>query len=440
MTFNELNLTSPILNALSDIGFTNPTPIQEKVFSEIMSGKDVIAISQTGTGKTFAYVLPLLTQLKYSDQRQPRILIVVPTRELVLQVAGEIEKLTTYMNVRVVSIYGGTNINTQKQLVYNGVDILIATPGRLIDIALSGELRLKMVKTLVIDEVDEMLNLGFRAQLANILDMLPVKRQNLMFSATFSPNVEELTATFFRETKRIGLSAHGTPLEQIIQKGYFVPNFFTKVNLLENLLADKEFEKVLVFFGSKRLADRLHEQLEPIFPGELCVIHSNKSQNYRINALKQFQDGTHRVLIATDIAARGLDIADITHVINFDTPELPIDYMHRIGRTGRADKDGIAITFINEPERIFQAEIEKFMGKPIPIEAMPANVVISAIFTDEEKPFLGNKNYLKSPSADDVKRGFHEKKDKNKKTNQGGSYRRKLKAKYSKPKTRGNKP
>jgi len=440
VTFEELNLSRPILNALNDIGFTNPTPIQEKVFSQIMSGKDVIAISQTGTGKTFAYILPLLTQLKYSDQRQPRILIVVPTRELVLQVAGEIEKLTTYMQVRVMGIYGGTNINTQKQLVYNGVDILVATPGRLIDIALSGELRLKMVKTLVIDEVDEMLNLGFRVQLANILGMLPAKRQNLMFSATFSPDVEELSATFFRETKRIGLSAHGTPLEQIIQKGYYVPNFFTKVNLLEYLLADKEFEKVLVFFGSKRLADRLLEQLEPKFPGELCVIHSNKSQNYRINALKQFQNGTHRVLIATDIAARGLDVADITHVINFDTPDVPIDYMHRIGRTGRADKDGIAITFINEPERLFQSEIEKLMGKPIPIEPLPAGVTISPIFTDEEKPFLGNINYLKSPSEDDVNSGFHEKKDKNKKTNQGGSYKRKLKAKYSKPKTRGNKP
>lgn len=440
MTFEELNLTGPILNALNDMGFTNPTSIQEKVFSEIMSGKDVIAISQTGTGKTFAYILPLLTQLKYSDQRQPRILIVVPTRELVLQVAGEIEKLTTYMRVRVVGIYGGTNINTQKQLVYKGVDILVATPGRLIDIALSGELRLKTVKTLVIDEVDEMLNLGFRAQLSNILDMLPEKRQTLMFSATFSPNVEELTATFFRETHRVGISAHGTPLEQIIQTGYHVPNFFTKVNLLEYLLAGKKFEKVLVFFGSKRLADRLHEQLEPKFPGELCVIHSNKSQNSRINAIRQFGDGTHRVLIATDIAARGLDIADVTHVINFDTPEVPEDYIHRIGRTGRADKPGEAITFINEPERVFQAGIESLMNKPIPIEPLPPGVVVSNIYTDEEKPFAGNKNYLKIAPPPDLSKGMQAKKEKNSKINQGGSYKRKLAAKYKKRITRGNKP
>jgi len=422
------------------MGFTTPTPIQEKVFSEIMSGKDVIAISQTGTGKTFAYLLPLLAQLKYSDQRQPRILIVVPTRELVLQVAGEIEKLTTYMHVRIVGVYGGTNISTQKQLVYKGVDILVATPGRLIDIALSGELRLKTAKTLVIDEVDEMLNLGLRAQLAKILDMLPVKRQSLMFSATFSPNVEELTTTFLRKTMRVGISAQGTPLDQIIQKGYYVPNFFTKVNLLEHLLADKEFEKVLVFFGSKRLADRLHEQLELKFPGELCVIHSNKSQNSRIKAIRQFGDGTHRVLIATDIAARGLDIADITHVINFDTPEVPEDYIHRIGRTGRADKSGEAITFINEPERVFQAGIEGLMNKPIPIAPLPAGVVVSPIYTDEEKPFAGNKNYLKIAPPPDFKKGIQDKKEKNKKTNQGGSYKRRLKAKYSKPKTRGNKP
>ena len=440
MTFEELNLTRPILNALSDMGLTNPTPIQQNVFSEIMSGKDVIAISQTGTGKTFAYILPLLTQLKYSDQRQPRILIVVPTRELVLQVAGEIEKLATYMRVRVVGIYGGTNINTQKMLVYKGVDILVATPGRLIDIALSGELRLKTVKTLVIDEVDEMLNLGFRSQLSNILDMLPEKRQNLMFSATFSPNVEELTETFFRETHRVGIAAHGTPLDQIVQKGYYVPNFFTKVNLLENLLSNKEFEKVLVFFGSKRLADRLHEQLEPKFPGELCVIHSNKSQTSRINAIRQFGDGTHRVLIATDIAARGLDIADVTHVINFDTPEIPENYIHRIGRTGRADKIGEAITFINEPERILQAGIENLMKKPILILPLPADVVISTIYTEEEKPFAGNKNYLKMAPAPDLTKGFQAKKEKNAKVNEGGSYKRKLAAKYKKRQTRGNKP
>jgi ATP-dependent RNA helicase RhlE len=440
VTFEELNLTTPILNALNDMGLTNPTPIQEQVFSQIRSGKDVIAISQTGTGKTFAYILPLLTQLKYSDQRQPRILIVVPTRELVLQVAGEIEKLTVHMQVRVVGVYGGTNINTQKQLVYKGVDILIATPGRLIDIALSGELRLKTVKTLVIDEVDEMLNLGFRSQLTKILEMLPEKRQNLMFSATFSPNVEELTATFFRETLRVGITANGTPLEQIIQKGYYVPNFFTKVNLLEYFLADPEFEKVLVFFKSKRLADRLYEQLEPKFPGELCVIHSNKSQNSRINAIRHFGEGKHRVLIATDIAARGLDIAGVTHVINFDTPEVPEDYIHRIGRTGRADKAGTAITLINEPERVFQTGIEDLMNKPIPMEVLPAGVLISTIYTDEEKPFAGNKNYLKIAPAPDLSKGFQAKKEKNSKTNQGGSYKRKLAAKYKKRITRGNKP
>ncbi len=440
MIFEDLNLTTPILNALHDMGLTTPTSIQEKVFSQIRSGKDVIAISQTGTGKTLAYLLPLLAQLKYSDQRQPRILIVLPTRELVLQVAGEIEKLAAYMRVRVVGIYGGTNINTQKLAVYKGVDILVATPGRLIDIALSGELRLKTVKTLVIDEVDEMLNLGFRFQLAKILDMLPEKRQNLMFSATFSPNVEELTSTFFRETHRVGISAHGTPLEQIIQKGYYVPNFFTKVNLLEYLLADKEFEKVLVFFGSKRLADRLYEQLEPKFPGQLCVIHSNKSQNSRINAIKHFGDGTHRVLIATDIAARGLDIADVTHVINFDTPEVPEDYIHRIGRTGRADKAGEAITFINEPERIFQAGIESLMKKQVPILPLPEGVVVSTIYTDEEKPFAGNKNYLKIGPAPDLTKGFQPKKEKNIKINQGGSYKRKMEAKYKKRQTRGNKP
>ena len=426
MNFEELNLNTPLRNALDDLGYIYSTPIQEKAFPVVMSGKDVIGIAQTGTGKTFAYLLPLLRQLGFAKQKHPRILIIVPTRELVLQVVGEIEKLTKYINIRFAGVYGGTNINTQKKIVYSGLDMLVATPGRLIDLTLTGLLRLKSIQKLVIDEVDEMLNLGFRLQLQSVFDLLPPKRQNLMFSATLTEEVEELIDNYFTFSQKIEIAAHGTPLDKIIQKAYHIPNFHTKVNLLELLITDvEEFNKVLVFVGNKKLADRLFEKIQSNFPEQIGVIHSNKSQNLRINTLKRFEEGVHRILIATDIMARGLDISDVTHVINFDTPDTSGDYIHRIGRTGRADKDGVAITFINEAEQVYQMEIEALMKKSIPLEPLPENLKISNIFTEQEKPSLYDKNYMKVATIKHSKGAFHEKKEKNKKAN-SGSLRRKI--------------
>ena len=423
MTFDELNLNKALVSALDDLGYINPTPIQEKAYPVIMSGKDVVAIAQTGTGKTFAYLLPLLRQLKYSEQKHPRILIVVPTRELVLQIVREIEKLSTYMNIRFQGVYGGTNINTQKQLVYNGLDILVATPGRLVDLALTGLLRLKDIQKLVIDEVDQMLSLGFRQQLISFLDTLPNKRQNLMFSATITEDVEKVITKYFYEPFKIEIAAHGTPLDKIIQRAYHVPNFNTKVNLLEYLLFnDAELSKVLVFVENKKLADRVYELLEKKLTDQVGVIHSSLSQNNRISALKYFHEGRTRVLIATDIIARGLDISDVTHVINFDTSRLPEDYIHRIGRTGRANKAGVAISFINEAEQAYQVEIENMMNKEIPMEDFPDEVQISKVYTEEEKPSVIDKNIrriaaIKIPVGQGA---FHEKKEKNKKVNLGG--------------------
>ena len=440
MTFDELKLNTPLKNALADLGYVNPTPIQKEAFPPIMAGKDIIGIAQTGTGKTFSYLLPILKQHKYSEKRHPSVLIIVPTRELVIQVVEETKKLAKYINIRVAGVYGGTNINTQKQLVYNGLDILVATPGRLLDLNLTGVLRLKNIKKLVIDEVDEMLNLGFRPQLLSVLEIIPEKRQNLMFSATLTKDVEELITNFFNSPEKIEIVPHGTPLEQINQQAYHVPNFYTKVNLLEYLLnTDKELSKVLVFVDNKKLADRLFEQISPKFPDQFGVMHSNKSQNYRINTLKRFQEGTHRVLIATDILARGLDITNVTHVINFDTPSIPEVYIHRIGRTGRKDKAGVSITFINEAEQEYQKEIEALMNKNINVLSLPKDVKISTVFTDDEIPKVANKEYIKTVSLKNSKGAFHEKSEKNKKVNLGGSYRRKLKAKYKKPIKRSGK-
>ncbi|MBP1651483.1 MAG: box helicase domain protein, partial [Bacteroidetes bacterium] len=276
MTFDELNLSKPLLNALSDLGYTTPTTIQEKAFSVVMSGQDVCGIAQTGTGKTFAYLLPALRQWKFSKDRYAQILVVVPTRELVTQVVEAVKKLTPYMNLEVAGFFGGVNMNPQMVTANEKLDVVVATPGRLVDLVLSGALKLKAIKRLVIDEVDEMLNLGFRPQLKHILDLLPAKRQNLLFSATITPEVEDLMEVYFNAPITIEAAPVGTPRENISQTGYAVPNFNTKVNLLELLLKTREeMSKVLIFAATKELANQLYEQLETKFPERVGVIHSN---------------------------------------------------------------------------------------------------------------------------------------------------------------------
>ncbi|MCT4580919.1 MAG: DEAD/DEAH box helicase [Flavobacteriales bacterium] len=440
MNFSDLKLSRPLLNALEDLEYMHPTPIQEKAFPLILSGKDMIGVAQTGTGKTFAYLLPILRNLKYSEQRQPRVLIIVPTRELVMQVVEEAKSLTQYMSVRIAGVYGGTNINTQKQVVYDGVDILVATPGRLVDLALTKVLRLKNIKQFVIDEMDEMLNLGFRPQILNILDLLPERRQNILFSATTNDDIELIINDFFIEPVKIEIVKSGTPLELINQFAYDVPNYHTKVNLLNHILdTNKTITKGLVFVASKKLADRLFETLNTIYPEQIGVIHSNKAQNLRFRTLDAFEDGTYRILIATEIIARGMDIREVSHVINFDLPNNAANYIHRIGRTGRAEAKGVAISFINEVEKMYQDEIEDLMNKNIKMLDFPEEVEVSNIFTDEELPSFHQKNYLPQHKQQEGGGAFHDKKEKNTKVNLGGSYRRIIKAKYKKPKKRSGK-
>jgi len=437
MTFEDLNLNTPLLNALSDLGLTEPTLIQQKVFSVVMSGRDVVGIAQTGTGKTFAYLLPILRQMSFSKQKEPRVLVVVPTRELVVQLVGEVKKLTTYINVRVEGVYGGTNINTQKLLVMNGVDILIATPGRLVDLAMSGYLNLKYVKQFVIDEMDEMLSLGFRAQLTSILDLLPTRRQSLLFSATMSEEVDDLIKTFFQGPVLVEAVRAGTPLERIQQQMYMVPNFYTKLNLLEHILAtDETMQKVLIFGPSKRMADVIHKHLEERFPDQFEIVHANKSQNFRLNAVAAFEKGICRGLICTDLLARGLDVSDVTHVINVDTPADAETYIHRIGRTGRADKDGSSVIFITESELPYKEAIENLMEKEIPLVPLPEGLEISEMLIESER-YSGPEVQLKLPPRPTG--AFHVKKAKNQKVNLGNKAKHLRDLKYKKPKTRGQK-
>lgn len=434
MTFEELNLNTPLLNALNDLGYTRPTTIQKKAYSVVMSGKDVCGIAQTGTGKTFAYLLPGLRQYQFSKDKHPQVLIVVPTRELVTQVVESVQHLAKYISLKVVGVYGGVNIKQQVAELADGTDVLVGTPGRLIDLLAMNVVKTKSIKKLVIDEVDEMLSLGFRPQLANILDLLPQKRQNLLFSATLTDEVEEIMNTYFNQPVRIEAAPAGTPLDNIAQSSFHVPNFYTKINLLELLLAKPaETSKVLIFVGTKQLADQLYEELEMEFSGQLGVIHSNKSQNNRFDTIKNFQNGTYRILIATDIVARGLDISEVSHVINFDLPEVPENYIHRIGRTGRQDKKGIAISFLIDKDEEAKAAIEELMNYKIPLLPLPEQLEISDKLTEDEMPKVIMKEpILKRPKKEYVGPAFHEKSEKNKKVNVRRDHEAEKKKKYGK--------
>ncbi|MFN3849556.1 MAG: DEAD/DEAH box helicase [Spirosomataceae bacterium] len=434
MTFEELNLNKPLLNALNDLGLTTPTTIQQKVFSVVMSGKDVCGIAQTGTGKTYAYLLPCLRQYQFSKDKNPQILILVPTRELVVQVVEEIKKLTTYMSTLVVGIYGGVNTKAQIAEVMQGVDILVATPGRLVDLLNVQVIKTKGIKKLVIDEFDEMLNLGFRPQLTRIFDSLPERRQNLLFSATITDEVEDLMKEFFNSPERIEATPVGTPLSNITQIGYNVPNFYTKINFLKYLLnKDAEMNKVLVFVSTKHLADVVFEHLEGDFQDKIAVIHSNKAQNHRFESVRRFEDGTCRILIATDVIARGLDVEGVSHVINIDLPEEPQSYIHRIGRTGRADRKGIALSFVTAQEKDALSAIQDLMKYKLPLQEMPAEVEKSDRILPAEEPKIDMPLFLvKPPKREDVGPAFHEKLDKNKKVNVRRDYEAEKKRKYGK--------
>lgn len=439
-SFNDFNLTPNLQKALRSLGFTSPTPIQRKSFKVVSSGKDVIGIAQTGTGKTLAYLLPVFNALPFSKEHFPRVLIIVPTRELVVQVVEEAKKLGQNQNLEVIGVYGGVNINTQKKDLEAGHDLIVATPGRLYDLVLSRSISLKQVKKLIIDEVDVMLDLGFRFQLTNIFDLLPERRQNIMFSATMTDDIESLIAKFFKKVKKVSVAVSGTPLENISQFCYPVKNFYTKVNLLSHLLTDAQtYSKVLVFVSNKRRADRLFEALQEFYNEELCVIHSNKTQNYRLRSIRQFDEGKNRIMVTTDVMARGLDLNQISHVFNFDTPTFPENYMHRIGRTGRAEEPGTAILFYTQQEADDKFNIEYLMDTEITALEFPAEVEVSKQLAPEERPKVKERHNPHKQLEEERGASYHEKADKNKKTNQGGSYREKIKSKYKKPKTRGDK-
>ncbi len=423
-TFEQFNLPKSLQKAIDELGLSTPTPIQNRAFNVITSGRDVMGIAQTGTGKTLAYLLPVLKQWKFQNIHTPRIVILVPTRELVVQVADVVSQITQYMSVRVLGVYGGVNINTQKKAILEGVDILVGTPGRTMDLALDGDLRLDTVQKLIIDEFDEILNLGFRFQVTSILSMLKNKRQNILFSATMTDEVDEMIEEYFDFPEEVSLAPSGTPLEKIEQVAYRVPNFTTKINLLKYLLStDESMQRVLLFANNKKAVDLIASMLEEDFEDQFGVIHSNKSQNYRLNTMASFQQGELRGIVTTDVMARGLDITDITHVVNMELPDTPEQYIHRIGRTGRADKEGIALSFIAPKEEEILIEIEMLMDKEIDFLSMANEVEVSEKLLEFEKEKKKIKFLLKKPKLEGGS-AFHEKSEKNKKVNLGGPGKR----------------
>jgi ATP-dependent RNA helicase RhlE len=369
MEFKELKITKRILDALEKKGYVTPTPIQEKTIPLLLANKDVIGIAQTGTGKTAAFTIPILQKLdeQYNDtkSKSPRALILAPTRELAAQIAESFQTYGKYLKLKHLAIFGGVGPAPQLRALDKGVDILIATPGRLMDFMNQGKIDLTKVEFFVLDEADRMLDMGFLRDVKKIASALSVKRQSLFFSATMSNAIADLTRDFLKHPVRIDITPESTPVDKIEQCVFFIDNN-NKNELLLDLLSQNKIQKALVFVGMKHKANRVAKVLtDQGIQAE--AIHGNKSQIQRTLALNNFKNGKTKVLIATDIAARGIDVDDITHVINYDLPNEPENYVHRIGRTARAGKTGIAYSFCCATDRNFLNQIERTTKRRTPI-------------------------------------------------------------------------
>jgi ATP-dependent RNA helicase RhlE len=408
-SWTDFKLNKQLLDAISEAGFVTPTEIQQKCIPLISGGQQVIGIAQTGTGKTAAYLLPILLKLRYSQGNDVRALVLVPTKELVVQVVSQASVLAKNTDLRVVGIYGGVGPKTQIEQISNGLDLLIATPGRFLEIYQRNELPVKQIKTLVLDEADRMMDMGFMPQLRKIFEVIPSKRQNLLFSATFPEKVERLSQEFLEFPIRVEVTPQATVAQRVTQELYFVPNFITKIHFLEHLLQNEEgFNRVMIFTRTKKSADNIFRFIERKDLGPVRVIHSNKGQNTRINAMNEFKEGKLRVLVSTDVSARGIDVSNVTHVINFDVPIVYEDYVHRTGRTGRAFSEGKAITFSTDSEKYHIDKIEKIIRAKIPVKKMPNSIEIAETPFEEAQEMAREIDRQKRFEDPDFKGAFHE--------------------------------
>ena len=364
MPFSTLGLGPKIAQAVRETGYTTPTPIQASAIPHVLGGHDLIGIAQTGTGKTAAFVLPLLERISNSQtSRNPRVLIVAPTRELAAQIDESVRDFSKHLGIRRATVYGGVGERPQIDALRRGVDVLVATPGRLIDLMGAGHVSLRDVKHLVLDEADRMLDMGFLPQIRRIVNAVPKQRQTLLFSATLSRDIEKVTSEFLRDPQKVEIGRRSNPADTVEQFLYPVSKS-RKIDLLLTLLRDQNLDTVLVFSRTKHGADKIARKLHQAGIAT-ATLHSNRSQSQRTQALAAFKSGRCRVLVATDIAARGIDVEAISHVINFDFPMHAEDYVHRIGRTGRAQAEGDAISFVTADDEANVRDLETMIGKRI---------------------------------------------------------------------------
>jgi ATP-dependent RNA helicase RhlE len=437
-TFEAFKLNRQLLNAVAAAGYCHPTPIQEKAIPLALAGHDVLGIAQTGTGKTAAYVLPLLMKVKYAQGDHARAVILAPTRELVMQIEEVVLQLAANTDLRMVALYGGLGPKTQIEILEKGVDIIVSTPGRLLDIYRKGKLLTKEIKTLVLDEADKMMDMGFMPQIRSILEIIPVKRQNLLFSATFGERIDRFAAEFLEFPERVEVTPQATTAETIGQVKYFVPNIKTKLNLLSHLLKEETVSRAIIFTRSRRNAEEVFAFLNNRGYGEIRVIHANKGQNTRINSIEDFKGGNVRLLVATDVASRGLDVTMVSHVINFDVPLIYEDYVHRIGRTGRAEKEGKAVSFINPAETYHFDKIEEIIRMKVEVIEIPSQVELTNTPFEEKQAYARELDRLMQRDNPDYKGAFHEKKEHKKPFQDADAKEKKRGNKNSKAKTNRN--
>jgi ATP-dependent RNA helicase RhlE len=410
MEFSEFKLNPQLQKAIVEKGYSEATEIQQKAIPAILGGQDVVGIAQTGTGKTAAYVLPMLMKLKYAQESAPRTLILAPTRELAIQIDKEIGDFCTYLDLRHLAVYGGTGIKPQAEAVEKGLDILVATPGRLLDIQKTGVLDLRKIKMMILDEADRMMDMGFMPQINRVLELVPMKKQCMLFSATMPPLVEKLAGDFVEFPLRIEITPQATPAATIAQSYYEAPNIKTKINLLAYLLREKFSEqKVIVFVKTKKTADDVFKYIQRKISESSGVIHANKGQNTRLNTINRFRENEISILVATDVSARGIDISDVVAVINFNIPLMYEDYVHRIGRTGRANKEGQAISFADKAELMHLEEIQKLIKMSIPKNNWPEGVEITDTPFEEKQQIDREIDRMKRKRDPNFKGAFHEK-------------------------------
>jgi ATP-dependent RNA helicase RhlE len=370
MSFRDLGLVPELLRAAADKGYAAPTPIQREAIPAVLAGRDVLAGAQTGTGKTAAFVLPILQRLGAQQGNAPRALVLTPTRELAAQVAESAEQYGRHTSVRTMVIFGGVSERPQIEGLRAGCDLLVATPGRLLDLAQQQTLDLSRVQCLVLDEADRMLDMGFIHAIRRILKLLPRERQNLMFSATYSTEIRELAARLLHTPLHIEVAPRNATAERIEQQVYHVPKEH-KRHLLAHLIESGNWQQVLVFTRTKHGANRLTQQLQGRGISA-AAIHGNKSQGARVRALSDFKDNRITALVATEVAARGLDIRELPHVVNYELPHVPEDYVHRIGRTARAGSSGSAVSLVSADEAPLLRDIEKLLKRSLPVTPLPA--------------------------------------------------------------------